>query len=132
MLLLGYLAAASIKDIKKRTVSYWLAMIFGFAAIVIHFLTRESHMMWLSGVLPGIFLLMVAWLTHQSVGYGDGCVMLVIGLFLGASASISILMIALLVLCPISLVLLIWSKDRKKTLPFVPFLLAAYMIWLIF
>lgn len=127
-----YLSIAAATDIKKKTVSVRLALVFGALAAAAGFLARTDFPAWAAGALPGIFLLAAAWLTHESVGYGDGCVLLVTGLFTGFSAGAGILMTALLLLCPVSLVLLIWKRDRRRTLPFVPFLLAAYIVWLIF
>ena len=85
----------------------------------------------LIGTLPGFFLLTVGWSTRQQVGYGDGIVLLVIGIYLGFSASLSILLTALLLIAPVSLFYIVCRKaGRKKQLPFVPFLFAGYLLWL--
>lgn len=85
----------------------------------------------LAGTLPGIFLLTVGWATGQEVGYGDGIVLLVIGIYLGFSAGISIFLTALLLITPVSLFYIACKKaGRRKKLPFIPFLLAGYLLWL--
>lgn len=128
--LLFYLAAAAWKDIREKTVSLRLGMGFGLLAVCVYVLSGQSPVIWLTGMLPGFFLLGTAWLTGQAVGYGDGCVLLVIGLYLGFAAGVSILMAGLLLICPVSLCVFLRKRDRKRTLPFVPFLLAGYLLWL--
>ena len=130
LILLGYLLAASAGDVRRKTVSLPLALIFGALAATIHFFSGDGAA-WLAGCLPGLFLLGLAYVTRQSVGYGDGVALTVTGLFLGCSAAAAILTTALLLICPFSLILLIWKRDRKRTLPFVPFLAAAYLIWMV-
>lgn len=125
-----YLIIAAWKDIKEKKVSVWLAGVFALLAVTFHMFLEKGDIRWAAGVFPGLFLLGLAWVSGQAVGYGDGCVLTVIGLYLGFAAGISILMTGLLLLCPVSLGVLLWKKDRKRTLPFVPFLLAGYLIWL--
>lgn len=132
VILFFYLLAASAEDIRDRTVSLPLALTLGILSAVPHLLARESFPAWIAGVLPGSFLIGAAYFTRQSVGYGDGLVTAVAGLCLGLQAGVAILMMALFLLCPVSLVLFIWKRDGKRTLPFVPFLFAAYLLWLVF
>lgn len=129
-ILLLYLTAASAKDIRKKTVSRNTALLFGFLAAALH-IAADRNWEWIAGAAPGALLLGTAWLTAEAVGYGDGCVLIVAGLYLGGKAAVSLLLTGLLLLCPVSLALLVWKKDRKRTLPFVPFLLAAYLLWLL-
>ncbi len=131
LILLAYLTMASASDIRRRTVSVRAALVLSAAAAAGNVIAHGADLSWLLGILPGIFLLGTAWLTRESVGYGDGCVLLAVGLILGAPACTGILLTALLTVCPVSLAILIWKKDRRKTLPFVPFLLGAYIVWLL-
>lgn len=125
-----YLIIAAWKDVKEKKVSVWLAGVFALLAAAFHMFLEKGDIRWAAGALPGFFLLWLAWVSQQAVGYGDGCVLTVIGLYLGFAAGTGILMTGLLMMCPVSLGVLLWKKDRKRTLPFVPFLLAGYLIWL--
>ncbi len=128
--LLGYLLVAAVADWKTKRVSVPFSVAAGIAACAIHLFEKDGFLAWAPGCLPGIFLFLVAYLTRQAVGYGDACVLAVIGLFLGFSQTVGIFVTALLLLCPVSLICLIWKRSRKYQLPFVPFYLAAYGCWL--
>lgn len=165
-ILLLYLAAAAIRDIKTRAVPLRPALYAagsgillrlaaecfirisnaaissdilpsGFAGGLCHTLSGGAGALTalllscLTGMLPGVFLLAAAWITRQEIGYGDGVVLLVIGLYLGFSAGTGIFLTALLLLSPVSLFYIAVRKaGRKKRLPFVPYLLAGYLLWL--
>ena len=74
-------------------------------------------------VLPGCFFLLVGFVTGQKVGYGDGLLLVVIGLFTGFNRCALILCISLVLLSVSALVLLCIRKVGKNSkIPFVPFL----------
>lgn len=129
LILFLYLLAASAEDLKSRTVSLPMAFAAGIAACVLRAACGDGFLLWAAGCLPGVFLIAAAYATRQAIGYGDGCVVIVIGLFLGCAAAVEILTTALLLLCPVSLIFLMWKQNRKYTLPLAPFLWAAYVIW---
>lgn len=126
-----FLGTAAYTDMKKKTVSMRMALAFGLLALAGEIFARDPVPAWLAGAAPGCLLLLLSRVTDEAVGYGDGAALLVVGLFTGLSGALCVLMTALLLLCPVALLFLIWKKNRKMTLPFVPFLLAAYLLWLI-
>ena len=128
LLLLLYLGAASYTDVKRKTVSMRMAVLFGVLALAVEIYVKDPVFVWLAGAVPGCFLLLLSRVTREAVGYGDGVTLAVIGLFTGFAQAMGIFMGALLILCPVALLFLIWKRDRKMTLPFVPFLLAAYLL----
>lgn len=155
IILLIYLAAAAARDIRNRRVALRPALTIALLGAMLQlaptlcagspdtgplystFPTNTAGRIFrillscLIGTLPGIFLLTAGWSTRQQVGYGDGIVLLVIGIYLGFSASLSILLTALLLIAPVSLFYIVCRKaGRKKQLPFVPFLFAGYLLWL--
>ncbi len=74
-------------------------------------------------VLPGCFLLLISFITGESIGYGDGLLLAVIGLFTGFNRCMIILCISLALISISSLALLCMQKvTRNSRLPFVPFL----------
>lgn len=76
-------------------------------------------------LLPGGFLLFLSLVSGEKVGYGDGLLLAVIGLFSGFYRCMFILCISLLLLSITALVLLVLHKvHRNSRLPFVPFLAA--------
>jgi len=84
---------------------------------------------WFLGLLPGIFMLILAWSTRESIGYGDGLVILCMGCFYALGEMMAIVMIAITIAGIAALGLLIFGhKNRKSEFPFVPFLLGAHLV----
>ncbi|MDR0220287.1 MAG: hypothetical protein LBI54_02655 [Lachnospiraceae bacterium] len=84
-------------------------------------------------LLPGVVFLLLAFLTREAVGYGDGAVLLPVCLLLKMPVIMAFIMLALAFCALFSLVLVMLKKGGKETrLPFMPFLLAAWgviIIW---
>lgn len=78
-------------------------------------------------LLPGCVMLLLAWFTRESIGYGDGFVVLCLGCFLDVWEVLNICMAALTLSGLAALfLLLVKKKNRKTQMPFVPFLLVGY------
>ena len=82
-------------------------------------------------LLPGAICLLMARATHQGIGYGDAMLILVCGLSVGWSTCIELVLSEFFLVGAAALVLLIRRRGQKTELPFVPFLLAAWMWQLI-
>ena len=128
-----YLTAAAVTDIRKKEVSIRTAGIAAVLAVVLHIIAEETGFwVWLSGLIPGILVLLTGRATKEAIGYGDGIAILICGLFLGVRGCMGSVIIGLFLTFPVSLILLIRKKaDRKSRIPFLPFLLAGYGIWLL-
>lgn len=142
-ILLIYLAKATGKDIKHKTVSVKTAVCFGMTAFLLQIIQRgmegksweiivaESLTGCAAGIFPGLILMAAAWLTKQAVGYGDAIVLAVCGLFTGMGGGFSILGNGLAVSALAAVFFLIVKRAGRKTeIAFVPCLLCGYMIWL--
>lgn len=85
------------------------------------------------GCLPGCGLLLIAWVTGQAIGFGDGAVLICPGIFLGLTQTLLLLGFSFLFSgLTAAAMLLIRRKQRKEELAFVPFLLAGYTAVLFF
>ena len=128
-----YLTAAAVTDIRKREVSIRTAGAAAVLAAVLHIMAEETGLcVWLSGLIPGILVLLTGRATKEAIGYGDGIAILICGLFLGVRGCMGSVISGLFLTFPVSLILLIRKKaDRKSRIPFLPFLLAGYGIWLL-
>lgn len=83
------------------------------------------------GILPGICVWVLSYVTRGGIGKGDGYLLCVSGLALGAEANLAILFYGLLAAGLFSGVLLVLRKVKRETkLPFVPFLCGGYLILL--
>jgi leader peptidase (prepilin peptidase)/N-methyltransferase len=77
-----------------------------------------------AALLPGVIFWAISYVTREKVGYGDGWVLLMIGLFIGAAKCIAVLVAALLAETVCLILLLAMRKiHRDDEVPFVPFLL---------
>lgn len=128
--LTGFLLIEGIRDFRKHQVS--LVSIAIFAVIGILLGTMEGFTAWkemLVGTLPGIILLLMAKITNEKIGYGDGFMIMVTGLYLGLWKNTLLLMFSLFLAAAASILLLVTGKGNKKTeLPFAAFLLTGYFI----
>lgn len=82
---------------------------------------------------PGAAFFLLGFVTREKVGYGDGWVLLMIGLFLDLSRCFLILLTGLFMESSAALILLVFRKVRRdKEIPFCPFLLLGMGVLLCF
>lgn len=76
-----------------------------------------------AALLPGTFFLLLSFCTREKVGYGDGLLLIIMGLFLGFGRCFLVLCISLVFSSAFALILLVFRKaGRNSRLPFLPFL----------
>lgn len=74
-------------------------------------------------LLPGTLFLLLSFLTREKVGYGDGLLLLVLGLFVGFRSCLIDVCIGLICASAFALILIVFRKaQRNSEIPFVPFL----------
>ena len=84
-------------------------------------------------VLPGVAFWLISLLTAEKVGYGDGWILVMIGLFTGLRRCFLILLVGLMAESAVVLILLAVRKiSTDREVPFVPFLLMGMgvVMWL--
>lgn len=82
----------------------------------------------LLGMLPGLAMLVVARITGKA-GYGDGFVLLNVGLWTDYKTCILVLCFSMLFMSCFSIGMLLTKKANKQTkLPYIPFLAAVYAV----
>lgn len=134
ILVLIFLGICGLQDVRRHRISRWLLLSGGIlaAALQIGPGSLEWWDFW-GGVLPGIFLLLVSFVTREALGYGDGFAVMAAGMFLGLRVTLEVLLLAFLMTAVVSGVLLAVKKVRRNyELPFLPFLWAAAVLCLIF
>lgn len=111
----------------------WIGIV---VAVVIHATGILEKETWLSigtSVLPASVFWMLSFITREKVGYGDGWVLFMIGLYVGFMKCVLILMAALVLESIILLVMLVLGKIHKdEEVAFVPFLLLGLGVVLCF
>lgn len=131
--LLGVLAISAYKDWREKKVYIYGTLFCGIAGILLHILFQEHTLTdMLGGAAVGIAVLLVAWLGRECIGIGDGIILVVSGVFLGFWKNVMLLLTALILAAITALFLIVVKrKERKYRLPFVPFLLVAYLMQLL-
>lgn len=84
----------------------------------------------LVAVLPGVFFLLLSFLTEKKVGYGDGILLMILGFMEGLSAVVFTCCMALFFQSLVAVVLVVAKKADKQTeIPFVPFMFLARILY---
>lgn len=87
----------------------------------------------LPALLPGLVLLIIHRISEPSIGMGDVYVVLLLGLMLGLYNTGVLLMTSMTLTAVFGLICMAAKgKNRKDTLPFMPFLLSAHVLQIIF
>lgn len=130
MLLTGYLTWTCRYDVRKRAVPMRILLWGGVFAVV-----DIMEMGWESGrvvaMLPGILLLLLSKVTG-GIGEADGIVLAFVGFICRNQSILLISGISLLYIFFYSMILFCTKRDRRLQIPYLPFLLAAYLTtWII-
>lgn len=123
------LTLCSAEDMKRKQIRLNPVLLFGILGIFFHMLWRvQSIENILLGMSVGVVLLMLSVLTGGRIGAGDAVLLIVTGIYLGLEQNLQLFFSGLSLCGMWALGLLILrKKSRKDSIPFVPFLLAAYM-----
>jgi len=132
------LIIASISDLKRKSISNLLLIGFGILIIPIFFwrcyngqLLDAKSVPW--GIIPGLLCLFLGKITNESVGYGDGYLISIIGMYIGLWKTVSLVVIALFLIGTLALGMLVFKKGTGKTeVPFIPALLMAFGLQAVF
>ena len=131
--LLGILGLAAWQDVRNRKVSVRLLGGAAIAGLLCFGCFRQiTAADMLLGSAIGAVLLLLGFVTGEKIGYGDGVLVLVCGIFLGFAENLQLLCAALVLVEAVGLFLIIVKrKGRRHRIPFIPFLLAGYLLLLI-
>lgn len=130
--LIGMLGICSVEDIWKRQVHVAVISIFGIIGIVLHvYYAKQSAFDLFAGMLVGIVLYIISILSGGRIGRGDALLVTSMGTYLGFWDNLTVLWMASVMAAVFGVMILIFlKKEREKRLPFVPFLLVAYLLFL--
>ena len=123
------LLICGVQDALKKKIFLWFILIGSLLiGICIPFCNTISIFNRISGVAVGICVIMISLATRGKIGMGDGMLLCASGLGLGFWGNLELFAIALLIAAVVSIALLIFRlADRKKSIPFVPFLFLGYV-----
>lgn len=127
------LAALSIEDLWKKQVSSWTLVVMGLSGALLSIMGGAwTDWRILFHFVPGCLILGISWISKESIGYGDGLVVLCLGCFLTGVQILNLNMISITLAGITALfLLLVRKKGRKMQIPFIPFLLGGYAIMIL-
>lgn len=132
-IVLGLFAVTAYRDWKEKSIYLYIPIIAAIVSVILHLVYRDNSLVdMLSGAGIGAVMILIAWVSKESVGIGDGVMLMVSGLFLGFRANMELFITALLLAGVAALMLMVgMRKERSYRMPFIPFLLVAYVFQLI-
>ena len=130
LVFISFLIIVSWQDMKNRSVALWTYGLFGSCAWFLN-LCRTEQSDWKAlacGIGLCLFLLAVSKITEGAVGEGDAYFFIVTGLFLGAAKNIALFCGGVIFCGFCCMGILMWNMGknisiRRKTVPFLPFLM---------
>ncbi len=127
LLMTGGLA---LSDIRTKKIPVKILLMYGAIALLFCVICKGANGYYiLQSIGPGGLLLFLSKISKESIGYGDGVVVMLIGLLCGTLFAVVTVGVAFF-LSGIYALFLLWKRKGDK-MPFLPFLLLAMeVIWL--
>jgi prepilin signal peptidase PulO-like enzyme (type II secretory pathway) len=132
---IALLSAAAIIDIKERRIPDKLVLAGVAAGLVFSLLDMNSGFLnsLMGGVTTGLVLILIYYITKGGLGLGDVKLFVCTGIYLGLEGTVSAMLIAAVLSGLFSLGLICINRDNKKReIPFAPFILAGALVAIIF
>ena len=124
---LAVLAVNSIQDLRKREILLFPTAAAGTAGIFWQMMAAHRQVPILfCDMLPGLLLICLSRATRGKLGAGDGLLVWTVGIWLGFFEILGILVWGFLLAGGAAILILI-LKSGKREIPFIPFLLAAFL-----
>ena len=123
----------ALQDFRKRKIRtdyLWIGGIVGFVYKLTEIIKGNNNLVnWIIALFPGFIMLIIAKYTKEKIGFGDGWIFIVLGNVLTAAEIWYVLQIAIILITIFSMILILSKKVSKEyEIPFLPFLLVAYLI----
>lgn len=129
ILVLCMLGIAGIVDLKWKKINILLIIPFLIAGIICNLKFKFlSFPVILGGMAIGLIMFLVGAITQGKIGYGDGLILIVTGLYLGFFDNLFLLLSATFLAAIIGVLLLLIKRVNKNyEIPFIPFLFLAFL-----
>lgn len=127
-----FLATLAPEDIREKQISAKKIIIFGLLALICRLVAGQMRpgAEVACSLIPGAFLLFLSVISKESIGFGDGMAVAVLGLWVGGIKTFIILCIAWTLAGVFAAICLI--KKWKESIPFIPFLLLGMEVLLFY
>lgn len=129
MAVLVFLGVCSWQDMKYKKICVQWLLYFMLAGIGYHLILKKISFLELAmGIVPGMVLLLLSFVSHGGIGEGDGLLMLAVGIVTGMETSVQMLLAASVFSAFYALFIYLFQrKGRNTQIPFVPFLFLGFL-----
>ena len=110
------LTVTAAEDIREKKISVCTVTVFAIAAVIYH--------------MPGSMLVLISLLTGESIGYGDGVLVMTLGLWLGGIFTLTVTVTGIMISGIYGVICLL--RRKYDPIPFVPFLLIGMEVALLY
>ena len=126
-----FLAELSAEDVREKKVSVYKVLVFTVLALIYRAFTNQLFWMeMIINLVPGGMMILLAILTKEGIGYGDGMTVMVLGLWTNVWFTTGVLCVAILLSGIFGSICLVVTK--RGVIPFVPFLLVGLEVMLFY
>lgn len=120
-------------DLRYKEIPSIVSAVGGLLGLCMWHRTDKNGIDILLPLLPGILCLFCGWISREAVGYGDGILLCVLGIYYTLEELVVIGMIAIGLAGGYGLILLVlFHKNGRYEIPFVPFLLLGWAMRIVF
>lgn len=122
------LGVICVFDIIRKKIPVYMLIVLAAAGIISNFTVGEFDIeKRIIAMLPGMILLIVSMITKQQIGYGDGMIILIMGLYIDIDDILSIVLSSFLLSSIAAIILMtVFKKKKNFEMAFSPFLLIGY------
>ncbi len=123
------LILCSISDIRRRGVYTWILISMSILLLIFCAFCRQQEIgSVVGGALIGGFFVLISRISKEAIGYADSWLIVLLGGYLGFCGVVTLLTIAFVITGLAGLIGLVFHRLRRNsTVPFIPFLTAAYV-----
>ncbi|WP_143314589.1 prepilin peptidase [Clostridium sp. HBUAS56017] len=125
------LFALALVDIKEKVVSNKVIIMLAVVSVASVFVINKDNLInvGIAFLVISIVVFLLSKFTNEALGYGDAILLSILSLYYGLDGILMVLFLASLFVAIIGVFYLIKSfKNRKKEMPFVPFILIACIL----
>lgn len=119
-----FLTGCAILDVKEKRISLFFAGAFAAVGVYMAAASGRGAVSCICAAAPGAALMAASLLTGGAIGFGDGIVVAVTGLFLEAESVLVACCLGFLLAAAAAGAMFIKRRRGRDELPFLPFLLA--------
>lgn len=128
-IMLAVLAGFAVYDMKTKSVSLIAVAVFAVGVLIYRLFAGTGMAELAAGLIPGLLVVMLAFVTKESIGIGDGLMLCVLGMFCGWRRCLAAFGLALVISAVFAMVLLVCRRAGRKTeIPFLPGLFGGFFI----